>query len=251
MFSRIATLLRGFLGLFISGLERSNPQALIEAEKENLRTQIARFNDNLASHAGFIERLIRQIKNLEVKERELTARTAANLKAGNRAVAGQMALELQTVKAQLEENRGQMTVAEETYQKLIKTRDVALKEAQAKIEKLKRLISETEMAEAQAELSEMAKGMISTIGGSGDTLNRVEEYLNERRDKAAGRTRVAQSEIDTTSVVLQEEEQNALAEQALVDFETAFGFITPVSATTESASPSPTQGVVKELGPRQ
>ena len=33
MFSRIANLFRGFLGLFISGLERQNPRALIEAEK--------------------------------------------------------------------------------------------------------------------------------------------------------------------------------------------------------------------------
>ena len=37
MFSRIANLFKGFLSLFVSGLERQNPKALIEAEKENLR----------------------------------------------------------------------------------------------------------------------------------------------------------------------------------------------------------------------
>ena len=52
MFSRIANLFKGFLSLFVSGLERQNPKALIEAEKENLRAQIARFNENLANHAG-------------------------------------------------------------------------------------------------------------------------------------------------------------------------------------------------------
>jgi hypothetical protein len=36
------------------------------------------------------------------------------------------------------------------------------------------MISETEMMEAQAELQEMAKGMVTEIGGGGDTLNRVE-----------------------------------------------------------------------------
>ena len=30
MFSRIANLFRGFLGLFISGMERKNPEALLE-----------------------------------------------------------------------------------------------------------------------------------------------------------------------------------------------------------------------------
>jgi len=74
MFSRIANLFRGFLSLFISGLERQNPRALIEAEKENLRQQIARFNENLANHAGFCERLLRQVKNLEAQERDYAAK---------------------------------------------------------------------------------------------------------------------------------------------------------------------------------
>ena len=246
MFKRLAKLFRGFLSLFISGLEKANPRALIEAEKENLRKQIARFNDNLATHAGFIERLMRQIKNLEVREKELTARIAANIKVGNRAVAGQMALELQTIKAQLEENRQQLVMAEETYKKLVKSRDVAVQEAQAKIEKLKKMITEAEMAEAQAELQEMASGMISSIGGTGDTLSRVEEYLSERRDKAAGRARVAASTIDTKDVELKEEEQKALAEQALREFETAYGMAAPA---TEGGAPRPQPK--KELGPKE
>lgn len=245
MWRRISTLFRGFFSLFISGIERENPRVLIEAEKENLRKQIARFNDNLATHAGFVERLMRQIKSLEAKEKELTARIAANIKVGNRAIAGQMALELQTVKQQLEENRQQLVESEATFKKLVKTRDVAVQEAQAKIEKLKRLLSETEMMEAQAELQEMAKGMITQIGGSGDTLNRVEEYLNERRDKAAGRARVASTSIDIKEVELKEEEQKALAEQALVEFEAAYGFTTPAA---EGQAPTPPPQ--KEMGPQ-
>jgi phage shock protein A len=248
MMKRIGTLLKGFLSLFVTGIEKANPAALIEAEKENLRKQIARFNDNLATHAGFVERLMRQVKNLEAKEKELTARVAANLKAGNRSIAGQMALELQTVKSQLEENRQQLEDSEITYKKLLKTRDVAVSEAQAKIEKLKRMISETEMMEAQAELQEMAKGMVTEIGGSGDTLNRVEEYLNERRDKAAGRARVASGTIDISQVEMKEAEQSALAEQALSDFETAFGLNS--SSASQSETPSPAANPVKELGPQ-
>lgn len=245
MWKRLTNLLRGFIGLFVSNVERQNPEALIEVEKENLRAQIARFNDNLATHAGFIERLMRQVKNLEQKEKELTAKVAAHIKAGNRAVAGQLALELQTVKDQLEENRQQMVAAEETYKKLVKSRDVAVQEARAKIEKLSRLITETQMMEAQAELQEMASGMISSIGGSGDTLNRVEEYLNERRDKAAGKARVAASSVDVKDVELKEAEQAALAEQALREFENAYGFVSPAQEEAPVAQPQ------KELGPRE
>jgi phage shock protein A len=247
MFQRLANLFRGFLSLFISGLEKANPRALIEAEKENLRQQIARFNENLGDHAAFVERLMRQVKNLEKQESELAAKAAANLKVGNRAAAAQYALQLKTVKDQLEENRTQLEAAEETYKKLVKSRDVAVQDAQHKIESLKRMITEAEMMEAQAELQEMATGMISSIGGSGDTLSRVEEYLTERRDQAAGRARVAASTLDTSKVELMEAEQQALADQALTEFAAAYGLEMPAAEGGETeAAPAPP---VKEMGP--
>lgn len=248
MFKRLGNLLRGFLSLFISGLERENPRALIEAEKENLRRQIARFNDNLANHAAFVERLMRQVKNLEAQEKDYAAKAAANLKVGNRAAAGQYALQLKTVKEQLEENRTQLVSGEETFKKLVKSRDIAVKEATEKIETLKRLMTETEMLEAQAELQEMAKGMISEIGGSGDTLARVDEYLKERRDKAAGRARVASTSIDTSKVELLEAEQAALADQALAEFASAYGLEVPAAAEP-AASEVPAAPPLKDMGP--
>ncbi len=249
MWQRLRTLFRGFLSLFVTGLEKANPKALIEAEKENLRAQIARFNENLAQHAGFCERLMRQIKQLEAQEKELVAKAAANLKVGNRDAAGQYALQLQTVKAQLEENRGQLVEAEKTYQNLISARDVTVREAKAKIQKLERMLSETEMLEAQAELQEMASGMISTIGGSGDTLNRVEEYLNERRDQAAGRARVASGSIDMGDVQVKAEEQKALADQALAEFASAYGLDMPAPEQAAAAPAAPAPAPVKEMGP--
>jgi len=246
MWRRLKNLLTGFLGLFISGLEKANPQALIEAEKENLRKQIARFNENLANHGAFVERLMRQVKTLEKQEKELAAKAAANLKVGNRAAAGQYALQLKTVKDQLEENRQQLETAEATFKKLIKTRDVTVREAQEKIQMLRRMLTETEMLEAQAELQEMAQGMITSVGGSGDTLDRVEEYLNERRDKAAGRARVAASSIDTTEVELKEAEQEALADQALAEFAASYGLEMPGG---EHAPVETGEAMVKDMGP--
>jgi phage shock protein A len=250
MFRRLGNLIRGFLSLFISGLEKANPRALIEAEKENLRRQISRFNENLANHAAFVERLMRQIKNLESQEKEYSGKAAAHLKIGNRAAAGQLALRLKTVKEQLEENRQQLEGAEDTYKKLVKTRDIAVAEARQKIESLKRMLTEAEMMEAQAELQEMAQGMISSIGGTGDTINRVEEYLTERRDKAAGRARVAASTIDTSEIELKEAEQAALADQALTEFAAAYGLEMPAGeekpkAAAEAAAAPP----AKDMGP--
>jgi phage shock protein A len=218
MFGRIANLFRGFLSLFISGVERRNPEALLELEQENLRKQVSQFNQGLASHAGLAERLMSQVRKLEAEQKDLRAKTTAHIRAGNNSAAGQYALRLQTIEQQLTENRTQLEQAEKTYKDLVKARDVAVQTARAKIESLKGAINDMRMNQAMAELHEMSAGMISNIGGAGDTLNRLESMVSEERDRAAGRARVARDAVDMTGVEVKEAEMNALADQALADF---------------------------------
>ena len=246
MFSRIANLFRGFLGLFISGLERQNPEALLEVEKENLRKQIANYNQGLAAHAGLCERLMTQVKKLESDERELRAKATANLRAGNRDVASQYALRLQTVQRELEENRTQLGQAETTYKELLKARDVSVHAAQAKLESLKNSIDDLKIKRATAELTEMASGMISKIGGAGDTLNRLHGMVEEEREKASGRARVARDSLNTGELAVKDEEQRALADQALAEFAAQEGIaLDTTSSSTKSLPGTPR----KTLGP--
>lgn len=219
MFRRIANLFQGFLGLFISGLERENPEALLDVEQENLRKQVGKFNSGLMAHAALVERLIAQVRSLETDQADLRAKTAANVKLGNRQAAGQYALRLQTVERELEENRKQMEQAETTYKELVRARDVAISIARSKIESLKSGISDLKMKRAMAEITQMASSMVTDIGGSGDTLNRLEAMVNEERYKAAGKVRVAVDSLDMHDVHIKEAEQGALAEQALAQFE--------------------------------
>jgi phage shock protein A len=247
MFRRIGNLIRGFFGLFIGGLEKANPEALLEVEKENLRKQIAQYNQGLASHAGMCERLISQVKRLETEERELRARAGAQLRAGNRDAAGQYALRLQTVQRELGENRKQLEDAEKTYQELIRARDVSIKAAQKKIEELKYALSDLKIKKATAELAEMASGMVSSIGGSGDTLDRLHGMVEEEREKAAGKARVARDSLDLSGVQLKESEQKALEDQALADFAAAEGLaLEPKTAASPATSAPKSMGPVSE-----
>jgi phage shock protein A len=246
MFRRIGNLIRGFMGLFIGGLEKANPEALLEVEKENLRKQIAQYNQGLASHAGMCERLITQVKRLEAEERQLRAQAAAQLRAGNRDAAGQYALRLQTIQRELGENRQQLEDAEKTYKELIRARDVSIKAAQKKIEDLKFALSDLKIKKATAELAEMASGMISTIGGSGDTLDRLHGMVEEEREKAAGKARVAKDSLDMSGVQLKESEQKAFEEQALADFAAAEGIALEAKPGTES---TPDTTPTRSMGP--
>jgi phage shock protein A len=179
-----------------------------------------------------------QVRKLESEESELRAKTTAHLRAGNKQAAGQYALRLQTVTRELEENRKQLEAAEGTYRDLIKARDVAVNAARAKIESLKGAINDMKMKKAMAEMNEMAAGMIGSIGGSGDTLNRLHEMVEEERTKAAGRARVAKDAIDMTDVNLKEAEMTALADQALADFAAAEGLALQPDAAPATSSRS-------------
>ena len=83
MFKRISNLFQAFINAFVSGAERANPKMMLEQEKENLRKQIANYNQGLAAHAGLCERLMTQVKKDEALEKDLRAKTTANLRAGN------------------------------------------------------------------------------------------------------------------------------------------------------------------------
>jgi phage shock protein A len=242
MFSRVANLIKGFFSLFISGMEKRNPEALLELEQENLRKQIAQFNQGLASHAGLCERIMGQVRKLETESKDLRAKTTAHLRAGNKSAAGQYALRLQTIDAQLEENRKQLEQAETTYKNLVRARDVAVQTAKAKIESLKGAINDMRMNQAMAEIHEMASGMISSIGGAGDTLNRLHDMVEDERTKAAGRARIAKDSVDMSDVDIKESEMTALADQALADFAAKEG----ISIPGEAAAPAAARTMTKE-----
>jgi len=247
MFKRLSNLIRGFFGLFVSDLEKKNPEALLELEGENLRAQVGQYNQGLASHAGLCERLMTQIRKLEADNKDLRAKTAAHLKVGNRDAAGQYALRLQTVDRELTENRLQLEQAETTYRDLVKARDVAVQAARQKIESLRSSISDMKMKKAQAELTEMASSMITNIGGSGDTLDRLQGMVESEREKAAGRARVARDNMDVSSIHVKEVEQKALADQALADFAAKEGIVLDpvpggISNTVMGEGPSKTMG---------
>jgi phage shock protein A len=244
MFGRLKNLVVGFLSLFIRGLEVSHPEALLEAERERLRKGVALYNQNLARQAGFIERLKAQSATLRKQVTELTAATTANLKAGNRDLAANLALDLRRVNEQLEENARQEKDAEGMYQNYLRQRDIVIREAREKIEALSRQISQVELMEAQAELSKLATATPMGIGDAGDSLKRVEEGLQERYEQAAGTVRVAKDSVLGEDLKMKDAERKALAEQALAEFAANMGL-------SAELGEQPAAPVEKTMGPGQ
>jgi hypothetical protein len=112
------------------------------------------------------------------------------------------------------------------------------------MESLKYALDDMKIKKATAELTEMASGMITQIGGSGDTLGRLHDLVEEERLKAAGRARVARDSMNMAEINVKEAEQKALADAALAEFAAQAGI------AIEPATPSATTPAGREaIGP--
>jgi phage shock protein A len=238
---RLSRLFRGFLGLFISGLEERNPEALMEAARQEFRNKMAQYNLALAQMAGVAERLKNQIKGKTGRAQELERRILANHQAGNMELAGTLARELQELKADLTTDTNELQETENAYQANLRQAKVTQKEFEDKINRLQKQLSQVKIKEAQAEAAAALSSVAFNVGDLGDSMKTVEEVLAKRYERSAGKARVAADMVDMSKVQEKENERKALEQAALAEFLASQGIQSP--STTEPST------AAKEIGP--
>jgi len=241
-FARVGRLVRGFFGLFISGLEESNPEALMESAKQDFRNKMAMYNSALARMAGIAERLKSQIKAKTLKADDLQRRILANHRAGNLDLAGSLAREFQELKTDLAHDTQELADTEEAYQNNVRQAKLTQKEFEDKVRKLESQLSQVKVKEAQAEAASAMSNVAFKVGDLGDTMKTVEDALNKRYEISAGKARVAKDMVDTNQLREKEAESKALEQNALAEFLASQG----ISAGTTTDAPPAAN---KDLGP--
>lgn len=241
IFARVNRLIQGFFSLFISGIEERNPEALMEAARQEFRDRMAQYNLALARMAGIAERLKTQIKTKSSKAQELERRILANHRAGNLELAGSLARELQELKADLTTDTQELADTEEAYQNNLRQAKVAQKEFEDKVRRLESQLSQLKVKEAQAEAASALGNVAFKVGDLGDTMKTVEEVLQKRYEVSAGKARLAKDMVDADRIHEKETERKALEQAALADFLAGQGI---AAAPATDAPPA-----AKEIGP--
>ena len=245
MFGRIGRLLRGFFGLFVSGLEESNPEALMEAARQEFRTEMTQYNLALAKMAGVAERLKVQVHTKAAKAQDLERRILANHRAGNMDLAGSLARELQELKADLTTDTQELTESDEAYQANLRQAKVAQREFEDKVRRLEKQLSQVKVKEAQAEAASALSSVAFKVGDLGDTMKTVEDVLQKRYEISAGKARLAKDMVDLDAVTEKENERKALEQVALAEFLATQG----IQATPAAEAQPPAS--TKEIGPER
>lgn len=243
IFARIGRLFKGFVSLFISGIEERNPEALMEAARQEFRDKMAQYNLALARMAGIAERLKAQIKTKAAKAEELERRILANHRAGNMQLAGALARELQELKPDLQSDSTELADTEQAYQANLRQAKVAREEFEEKVRRLQRQLSMVKIKEAQAEAASALGNVAFKVGDLGDTMKRVEEVLEKRYEESAGKARLAKDMVDMDRLEEKEQEKKALEQVALAEFLASQG----IQAEADPLAAPP----AKEIGPEE
>ena len=191
--------------------------------------------------AGVAERLKNQIKNKTGRAQELERRILANHQAGNLELAGTLARELQELKADLTTDTNELQETENAYQANLRQARVSQREFEDRINQLQKQLSQVKIKEAQAEAAAALSNVAFKVGDLGDSMKTVEEVLQKRYERSAGKARVAADLVDMGKVQEKENERKALEQAALAEFLASQGIQTPAASEAPAAA--------KEIGP--
>lgn len=236
MFERLARLIRGFFGLFVSGLEEKNPKAMLEDLKNQLNAAKVRYN---TTTANIIAREKVAASKLKAAEKELTdcQRLVQEAKRQNdRELALQLLIKEESLSSQLDTTR-------QAYEAIKMEADNARREFENFQNEMFQKMSQIEQLKAQADLASLKKEMntlrsqYATDNGAGkinEGLRQVEELVQTNLAKEDAISELGQNSIDTKMRNLQASAAKSRAEEKLAAL---FGDApaTP-AAETEAAS---------------
>jgi phage shock protein A len=240
LFARMYNQIRGRISLFFSSLEFRNPEVLLENAKEDLRRNRVRMQNGVAQMAAVSERLRRQIADGERRKQDLEGRIMVMYNAGKEELAAELAEQLQQVEADLAENRQEFDSNESAYKEFVGACQTVEKETRKKIEKLTASLSKAKAKEAMAEVSELLSGTVTQQSASLDNMQRLEEVVTDKLDKASGRVRAAQDTSQFGDIKLKQQEQEISKKAALANFLARKNIAMAPKEGQAAAAPAPT-----------
>ena len=218
----------------------ADPIAQMQYEYDTAVAQMQDGRKGLEQYRALVERVSLQVVNAQKHAINLEAKVKAYLQAGDRETAAKFALEMQKAKSELEENQAQLKLHDESYGNSLEK----IKHATGKLSKIREKIqkydAELKMSKAESEIAQLAQTFNFDVTTD---FGQIEQVIQEKIGLNRAKVRVA-SDLSQEGIVDIKREQaieKVLADQALRQFETEMGLVTPETAgVTEDQ---------KELGP--
>jgi len=220
----------------------SDPIAQMQYEYDQAVEELKGGREGLAQYRALVEQVMRRVANDKSQIASLEARIKAYLQVGDRETAAKHALDLQKAKNQLAENENNLKMHEEAYNNnLAKIKHAGKKLADIR-DQITKYDAELKMSRAEAEMAELANTFNFDVTTD---FGQIEQVIQDKINLNRAKSRVATdlSSEGVADIKREEAVEKNMAEQALREFETQMGMVTPESAGVAASQ--------KELGPAQ
>src|ERR1041384_2305592 len=218
----------------------ADPIAQMRYEYDRAVEQLKEGRGGLEQYRGLVERVSRQVAANRSHVQKLEAETKAYLKAGDRAPAAKIALELQKAKEELASKEGQPQRHETAYGNSLKKIQHANEKLIELRDKIQKYDAELKMSAAEAEIAKLSQAFDVNLTTD---FGEIESVIQQKIDQNRGKVRVAAdlSEKGIAEIQADERMQTEMAEQALQNFEVELGLKSPDTVPVAQSA--------KDLGP--
>jgi phage shock protein A len=240
IFSKIGKAIRAQMNKLANYFWSKDPIAQMQYEYDKAVETLKEGRIGLEQYRALVERVTRQVQTNEKTIAQLTAKTKAYLKANDRVTAGNLAIELQKAKTELEENRQQLAMHEKAYDNNVEKIKFASKKLADVRLKIKKYEADLKMSSAEAELARLSQSFnFDVTTDFGELENVIQEKID--RNRSVARVAADLSGEGLEKIAAEKNMEKALAEDTLAQFEVEMGLKTAETAGIKAAD--------KSLGP--
>ena len=240
IFGKFFAALRAQLNKIANIFFESDPIAVMQLEVDQATDRLKEGRKGLEMYRGLVESVARQVTAGKANAAQLESQIKAHLKAGNRDVAAQLALQLQKVQTELAANESQYQMHESSYQNNLLKIQKANKDILKVREKIQKYHAELKMSAAEAEIAQLSESFnMDVTTDFGQIENVIQRQIDTNRGKARVASDMSSKGIET--IKAEEAADKAMAEDLLSKFEVQLGLKSPET--------TPVAETVKNLGP--
>lgn len=250
LFSRLRSIWYAIMNSFVSGLEDQHVVELAEAKLQEATERLKEGRQGLVTYQALVLKVQGQVEEGRRRVTRLTTEIKAHLKAGNDAVAGQLALELNGVKSDLTANEEQLKLHQEAYENNLLKMKTALKDIERTRGELQKRKAALQMERALAEVSEAAGALNTSFDVStdfGQLMGKLDDQINKAKAKSKVAADLSGQGVETIKAKQAAEE--ALAKDLLTQFKIEEGLMDAPAPATKTVGATAEATAEKTMGP--
>jgi len=240
MFARVSRIIRSFVGWFIELGE--DPELILKQNIRDMEDQIPDMNKSIAMVRANQTLLEKDVYRLQYQEKDLTAKIKASLSAGRRDLALNFSTTLEQVRRDLGHSKGQLTVAQKSYEKMMKVKKAFLREKERKTKQAMAAIQAKKRAAWQAKVSESMETF--SVAGIDATHDDMVRRIEEEAAHDEAKLEMALDNVDDEQFQIEEAAAMVQGNEILKQFELEMGLSEPaMSAIPEAPAEEKTIGI--------